>query len=534
MNPRQLPTWTVPVPSSVERRSVLRAGAWSAPVLLAGVMPAALAASPASQPAIVNVTGFGSVYRCITVAAGTVTFTATIGGQPAPVGSTVTITLPAGLSFTSGNPQVQTVQVGANGSVSVPAFKVTGAAGFYSVTASFTANGQTVSDSGIGNVLPTAGPVYELYRSVGSSSDQATITSVQTPVTNGLTGSISGNQGSTTSGPSNGSNVAILQSNGQVSYWGRNFGGTATAPLTLGLGGTAFTTVQAVSTWTSVSRSTTTAGGVVANGSDVYQLLSTAVGGPLAVTKVAGIGGSVIDVQATDGYGYALTSNGLYYWPDNQTGTPTAALMPSSAGATSFSAYSTRALTGTTLTWGGSLLIGTTVRSWSQGFSLSAASGAPSSVVKLVAEPTATWALTGGGDLYGIGSAVNNTTSWKKFASNIKTFDAWGYNSYTGGMWITQDGKAIQFFSSASATLQTADYTSYFGGANVVQVYASDGGYLALTSDKRVWAWSGNLDNSGKKYPATTGITNATDLEVWGLHDGNYYGGGFIIAGVDC
>ena len=421
--------------------------------------------------------------------------------------------------------------VGANGLVSVPAFKATGASGAYSITATF----QGVSDSGVGVVTPNAGPVYELYRSVGGGGDQATITSTVTGVTNGVIGSISGDQGSTTSGASNGSNVGIVTQTGAVMYWGRSLGGSAGSPVTLQFGGTNLTGLKDVSTWTSVNSGNDTAGGVATDGTSVYQLFSSAVGGPATVTKVTGISGTVQDVQATDGYSYALTSNGLYYWANNATGTPAATLIAGSAGATAFSAYSTRTGSGTTgpLTYGGSLLIAGTVRSWSQGFTLSTATNAPTSVVKLVAEPTATWALTGDGDLYGIGDAVSNTTSWKNFASNIKTFDSWGYSNYTGGVWVTQDGKTIQFFSYKSATLQTADTTS-FGGANVVQVFASDGTYLALTADKRVWAWSGNLDNTGRKTPATTGIANATDLEVWGLHAGSYWGGGFIIAGTDC
>ncbi|KYH43042.1 hypothetical protein [Branchiibius sp. NY16-3462-2] len=501
-------------------------------MLMVGATTLPAAASPLSDPNIVNVTGFGSVVRCSVVPAGTVTFTAYIGQNFAPVGSAVTITLPAGLSFTSGNPQTQTVTVGANGLVSVPAFKVTGASGAYAITATF----QGVSDAGVGLVTPNAGPVYELFRSVGGSGDPATITSTVTGVTNGLTGAISGDQGSTTSGPSNGSNVAIVTQAGTVAYWGRSLGGSAASPVTLQFGGATLTGLKSVSTWTSVNTGNDTAGGVTTDGTSVYQLFSPAVGGPTTVTKVGGISGTVLDVQATDGYGYALTSNGLYYWVDNATGTPTATLIAGSAGATAFSAYSTRTGTGTTgpLTFGGSLLIAGTVRSWSQGFTLSTATNAPTSVVKLVAEPTATWALTGSGDLYGIGSAVGNTTAWKNFASNIKTFDSWGYNGYTGGVWITQDGKAIQFFSHGSTTLDTLDYTQYFGGKNVVQVFASDGGYLALTADKQVYAWTGNNDNGGRKTPAPTGITNATDLAVWGLHAGDYWGGGFIIAGTDC
>ncbi|PWJ26113.1 hypothetical protein ATK17_2257 [Branchiibius hedensis] len=531
MTDRRLPAWTVSVPQ-VDRRTIVRTAAWSAPVLLVGATALPAAASPLSDPNIVNVTGFGTVVRCSTVPAGTVTFTAYIGPNPAPVGSVVTITLPAGLSFVSGAAQTQTVTVGANGLVSVPAFKVTGASGAYSITATF----QGVSDTGVGVVTANAGPVYELYRSVGGTNDPATITSAVTGVTNGQAGAISGDQGSTTSGPSNGSNVAILTQTGTVSYWGRSLGGTAAAPLTLQFAGANVTGVKSVSTWTSVNSSNDTAGGVASDGTSVYQMFSSAVGGPTSVTKVAGISGTVLDVQGTDGYGYALTTNGLYYWTDNVAGTPTATLMPGSAGATSFSAYSTRAGSGTSgaLTYGGSLLIGGTVRSWSQGFSLSTATNAPTSVTRLIAEPTVTWALTGSGDLYGIGSAVGNTTAWKNFASNVKTFDSWGYNGYTGGVWVTQDGKAIQFFSHGSTTLSTLDYTQYFGGKNVVQVFASDGGYLALTADKQVYAWTGNNDNSGRTTPAATGINNATDLEVWGLHSGNYWGGGFIIAGTDC
>lgn len=458
------------------------------------------------------------------------TFTAYIGQSAAPTGSIVTITLPTGLAFVGGG-QTQNVTVGANGLVSVSAFKATGASGAYSITATFLG----ASDTGVGNVTPNAGPVYELYRGVGSASDQASITSAVTAVTNGLSGGISGDQGSTTSGASNGSNVAIVTQAGSVAYWGRSLGGSASAPVTLQYpAGTSLTGLKDVSTWTSVNTNNDNAGGVATDGTSVYQMFSSAGGTP-TVTKVSGISGTVRDVQATDGYAYALTTNGLYYWVDNAAGTPNASLLGGSAGATAFSAYSTRTGTGAgNATYGGSLLIAGKPSSWSQGFTLSTATNAPTSVVRLVAAPTATWALTGDGDLYGIGTAVNNTAAWNDFASNIKTFDSWGYNGYTGGVWVTQDGSTIQFFSHSAATLDRQDYTTSFGGKNVVQVFSSDGTYLALTADKQVYAWAGNNDNAGKKAPAATGITNATDLQVWGLHASNFYGGGFIIAGTDC
>ena len=104
MTDRRLPAWVAPVPP-VDRRTVIRTAAWSAPVLLVGATALPASASPLSDPSIVNKTGFGPVVRCAVVPAGTVTFTAYIGQNPAPVGSSVTITLPTGLSFTSGAPR---------------------------------------------------------------------------------------------------------------------------------------------------------------------------------------------------------------------------------------------------------------------------------------------------------------------------------------------------------------------------------------------------------------------------------------------
>lgn len=534
---RRLPEWALPVPQ-VDRRTLVRSAAWSAPVLLVGATALPASASPLSDPRIVSTSCFGSVTRCSTVSAGTVTFTAYVGQNVAPPGSSVKVTLPAGLSFTSGDPQLQTVTVGANGLVSVPAFTATGAAGSYSIQASFTSGGSTVTAACTGTVLAGAGTVVEVTRSIGGTSTAPTISTSPVSITNGLIGA--------TSGDNAGRNSAVVTNAGTVAYWGNNFGASQTSPGTLGSNATN------VSVWTS-SGSNTAGGAYSTTGGMVYQFYSSGNVTP-TVLQVGGIAGSIRQVQSTDRYSYALTSSGLYYWT-NATGStaPTATLVPGTAGATQFSAYGgyNWQSAPNNFQYGGAIVKSDgTVCTWSQGFSLTCAASSPTGVVKVEAGPglaspsgisaPVVWALTGSGTLYSIGSAFNTSaqqTTWTQRATGVKTFDAWGFQGYTGGVYVTTAGTVIQFNAASSFAYNISDESSYFGGKNVVQVFSSDGTYLALTADKSVYAWGGNLDNSGgRSHPANQSVANAVDLEVWGYHvdGGNFYGGGYVITGQAC
>ncbi|KYH43041.1 hypothetical protein AZH51_06210 [Branchiibius sp. NY16-3462-2] len=522
----------------MDRRTLVRGAAWSAPVLLVGATALPASASPLSDPRIVSTTCFGSVTRCSTVPAGTVTFTAYVGQNVAPVGSTVTITLPAGLSFVAGAPQTQTVTVGANGLVSVPAFNGTGAAGSYSIQASFTSGGSTVTAACTGTLLAGAGTVVEVTRSVGGGSTAPTISTAPVAISNGLIGA--------TSGDNAGRNTAIVTATGTVAYWGDNFNASRTSPGSLG------SNAKTVSAWTS-SGSNTAGGAYSTTDGKVYQFYSNGNVTP-TVLPVAGISGTILDVQSTDRYSYALTSSGLYYWA-NATGSvaPTATLVPNTAGAlqlSAFGGYNWQSAPNNFQYGGAIVKADGTVCTWSQGFTLSCSASSPSPVVKIEAGPglasasgigaPVVWALTASGELYSIGSAFPTTaqqTTWTQRATGVKTFDAWGFQGYTGGVYVTNTGSVIQFNAATGFAYNISDETSYFGGKNVVQVFSSDGTYLALTADKQVYAWGGNLDNTGgRSHPANQSVANAVDLEVWGYHvnNGNFYGGGYVITGEAC
>mgnify|MGYP006985751189 CR=1 FL=1 len=62
----------------------------------------------------------------------------------------------------------------------------------------------------------------------------------------------------------------------------------------------------------------------------------------------------------------------------------------------------------------------------------------------------------------------------------------------------------------------------------------SDGTYLLLTADGKVYAVGGNTDNAGRTGAVlvNTGTGTVRDLNVWGHHIGeSYHGGGFVIKG---
>lgn len=273
----------------------------------------------------------------------------------------------------------------------------------------------------------------------------------------------------------------------------------------------------------------------------MYQFYTSGGSAP-TVLAVNGITGTVLDVQATQGYGYALTTNGLYYWA-TATGTtaPTASLMAGTAGntITRFSAFGA----------GGALVKAGQVCTWTApaatGTPLTCGTGNPSAVTQIQAfagnstQGAILLALTATGDLYARGPAVNST-AWVLYASNVATFDGWGVGgsstSYTGGVYVTTSGATYQFMSINGNKQGGPSLLTTLAGKSITQVFASDGTYLALASNGTVYAWGGNLDTGRGDPTLQSAVTNAADLEVWGYHvgGGNFYGGGYVITGQPC
>jgi hypothetical protein len=517
----------------VADHTIVQGAAWSAPII--AVASAAPAAAASGTPSIVGLTGF-TVQRCESVEDGDVTFQALDGTSPAAPGSQVTITLPAGLAFANGS-QSAVVSVGDNGLVSVPAFRATGASGSYSITATYKETTGTVS----GTVNAAPGTVVQLVRKPTNASTAPTFTETTTPITDGAAGGISGDQTANSAG----SNVGIVRADKTVAYWGVPFGGSATAPLTLSYGGSTVTGLQNVRTWTSIGDAT--AGGVAvgSDGSSVYQLYSSGTGAT-TVAKVTGVTGTVVDIRSTDGYSYVLTSAGLYYWANNSSSPAAAQLVPGTSGATQLSAWANR---DSTNSFGGALLLADgSVGTWTGSLgtawngTVTRDETAPANIVNLQARPTANYVLTTEGTLYTSGSAFSNSpggTAWTSRADDVKTFSGWGYTNYAGGVYVRTDGTVVQFFAASAVgrVWMTEEKSSFPSGTNVTRVFSSDGTYLALTSDAHVYAWAGNLDNSGRTQPAVVpGVSNAVDLAVWGYHQpaGLFFGGGYIVTAISC
>ena len=212
--------------AGIRRRTLVRSTAWAVPAVASvGAAPAFAATGQTYGLTPVQV-GIVSRQACSTIAANTVRFQATINpGTPtshsAPAGESVTITLPAGLRFTDGT-TTKTVPTDAAGVASVPAITPYGAAGTYSISATW--RGQTATYPV--TVTPQPGGVIAINRTTTSSDTGATFTpTVVQGITDGLTGSIYGDQNST-SATGSGANAVILTNTGTVRHWGRDLGGT--------------------------------------------------------------------------------------------------------------------------------------------------------------------------------------------------------------------------------------------------------------------------------------------------------------------
>lgn len=527
------------------RRTLMRASAWSAPAIASAIAAPAAAASPVPVYGLVAGPGGTSAptaQACSTVAASTFQFTATVNGGAAPAGQDVTITLPLGLRFANRTTST-TLKTGPGGVVDLPAIVPFGAAGTYTITATY--QGQTATTNL--SVTPQPGSVTALNRSTTTSSSRATFTTTDVPINDAVKGSIDGDQYST-SDTGAGANAAILTAAGAVRYWGRDLGGTRPAPGTLSYNGQPLTGMTMVDNWTSIQANDNTTGGVVANGTTAYQWYRSGSGGTLQVARVSGFTGTIVGVSSDNGRNYLHTTTGIWAWPTATSGT-TVTLRASnhivtSSSVTAFHTWSRGVLSGT-LTYGGAAVYDSNIALWRNSTTLTTVPLPPgvtsAQVEKLVTSDSGLMLMAEGGALYTRGTGTRDASSWTLRASNIADFSMWGFSTntnYVGGVYIDAAGRAYRMFSSATGGWLAPEVIRVEGSttplANVVQSYSSDGTYLLLTADGKVYAVGGNTDNAGRTGAVlvNTGTGTVRDLNVWGHHIGeSYHGGGFVIKG---
>ncbi|MDQ0729179.1 hypothetical protein [Microbacterium sp. W4I20] len=121
-------------PTGVTRRTVVQGAAWSIPVIAAAVATP-LAAASVADITLEFVNGPYSVLSCGTL--GNVVIEATTStGAPAPVGTTVTVVLPTGMTWSDGSTGARPVVVGANGQATLTGLISTGGVGVSNIIAS--------------------------------------------------------------------------------------------------------------------------------------------------------------------------------------------------------------------------------------------------------------------------------------------------------------------------------------------------------------------------------------------------------------
>ena len=218
-----------------------------------------------------------------------------------------------------------------------------------------------------------------------------------------------------------------------------------------------------------------------------------------------------------------------------------------SSSVTRLSTYSYRKTSSDPLVYGGAAVYGTNSIAIWNGTTTPTVATLPTGVTaadvtKIVASDSGLMILTRTGDLYTRGAATSDASTWTRRATGIVDFSMWGFTTdknYLGGMMIDSTGKAYRFFSTATGGWLTPQVvnvgTTTTPLTNVVKTFSSDGTYMLLTADGKVYAAGGNLDNSGRTGAQTVDLGSGVvvrDLNVWGHHIGtNYHGGGFVITG---
>lgn len=391
----------------------------------------------------------------------------------------------------------------------------------------------------------------------------------------------------------------VTTSPGQLWLWGTNLG--STTPFRFQPTATPEQKFSHASTWTSANTATDSGAsfanrtGGVASGEktdSVYQWLrqgDVGVSPSVSQGKVSfpgAQGETILDLVAGDVYSYALTASGVHYWRSDTVASLTAALVADTAGATQLSVWSHADPTSPAdrITHGGAALIGSgataTLRVWQGRQLLSTPPAEPTepaapepvsitppsgtSPIKMIASDSAVYVLTASGALIATGPTWKTGTdfteplasnAWNTVAaSGVADFAHWGYfhNQYwSGGAYIDTLGQVTGFTHSRWTTSALA--SEYFAAIRVtsatgprlnkvVQVFASDGNHMALTSEGKVYSWGGNADNAAgtpRSQVATQinlpGTDAVDDLNIWGHRlQGTYVGGGYVVASSAC
>lgn len=540
-----------PQQTPLTRRSVIRTGAWGAPVVsLAAAAPAFASSSTWELTPIITLPA-PTLTACRPSPANAFQFRVTVDGQTAPAGTPVTFTLPEYLTFTDGS-RTAIALVRADGSVDLPTVTATGAAGTYTVLASV-GEGPGRANATLSIVVrPAVGQVVEIHRSIGDAGTAATFATQEVVGVLAAVGSIMGDQ-ATTNSTTGGANAAVI-SGGSVRLWGRNIGAPTTAPLTLTHNGAAVTGTTLVGTWTSIAVGDNTTGGVTAGSRSgtnaVYQWFNDGTSSAdLKVARVTGVTGTILRATSDRQRSYVATTTGLFSWATVTDGSDVAA---------------TQVLTTTAIadldsygyTWSGTTYVGGVVATSTAVWTLNA-SGATTPLtlpagVTTVARVTRTsgtlMLLDGAGNLWSRGTASKDASTWTLRATDVASFSQWGFtDTYAGGLWITNAGTAFKFFATSavgSTSWPAPEAVLTPAGApltGVTKTFSSDGTYMLLTSDGTVHLSGGNLDNKGRTHAnpltlATGGVpVEVSDLNVWGHRlGGSYYGGGYVLTNEGC
>lgn len=530
----------------VSRRTVVKGAAWAAPVIALAVAAPLAAASQADYSLVATATSL-QVERCDTLGAITVSLYRD-GDLGTGVAETVTVTLPAGFEFTDGA-TTKTYSVDAAGTLTIPAGSiraVPNAAGSYPIALSWNPERRPESQQTaqlLFEVTSTTAPTIFLERAGTGANAGVTATDLVAKypdVYDNVQAAYAAEQFNVVA-LGDGSVVAFGSLTGR---WSSQAGTIAEPRVLLASGGSTITHLASWSDRNDGAGNAATHGGALAIAADgtVTRWYKQPGSNVSQVTVTGTLGGTVQDIYPTDRGYYIHTSTALY-WVSTSGNNPSLTNITgnvSTASITQMDVWGdgiSQSSGAWVLTSSGQVYQSTTGSTFTQVSGLPGSTSDP--IRRIGAHDRYRFVLTESGQLY----RQYDTSSWSLVASNVRGFDSWarsnGNDHYSGVSVIGADGSVtVQMWLNGSSL--GTPYTipsSTFGGSAPAQVYAEDGIYSALSSDGKLYGWTGNPDNPNAPSGVTAqGGSTFTDAQIWGWHAGSsrYYGGGFASPVVAC
>jgi len=532
-------TFPAVAPHAVSRKTVLVGALWATPaVILTTAIPAAAASGDPIENAtiVVGADTDPLTQRCNTIE----TFHINLARNGTPGSGEVTVTLPEGFSFTgTGNPTRRTFPVtGGVADLSGMIQVETSVVGHYNFDVIWYPNG--VADAGTfalttvsHQVTAPLIPAYALSRGAGDSSGNVNVDELSTTIFPDPRG-----------GAASEDNVYIIVADGTVKYFGNLTDATQEAPGVVHFGGAPLANVASVYAWSNrdvADQAPTRGGGFAVTASGALYRWNNYVGVGVNADAITGISGTIRDVQPSFNGSYILTTTGLYFvntWSTEAISINTDAVVDKARGISRISSYA----------WGWQDA-GVVAMSQDGNLYQTTGSSALTSisttldgyVTDFEAYEDYRFALLADGTVH----MKFENRDWVPVPltgdARVIQMHTWrrntgANNQWAGGTLLLSNGDVVVIQYNMGNDFYSYVYTKdkfAVGGVpqTVVNTWAVDGMFTALTSAGTMWTWKGNPNQGDREMPkASSGFVS--NVDIWGWHGGaiagveQFYGGG--------